>query len=152
MAKRGATSTYTTATAEKICERISTGEPLLQICRDPDMPAWRTVYDWMEAHPDFAAGFARARVRGFDAIAAQCLEIADDTSLDFKPKTSAEGEVIGLTFDKEHVQRSKLRVETRLKLLAKWDPKRYGEKLDVTSDGQKLENTQPMFNITLTSE
>lgn len=31
--------------------------------------------------------------------------------------------------DKEWMLRSKLRVETRLKLLAKWDPKRYGEKI-----------------------
>jgi hypothetical protein len=27
------------------------------------------------------------------------------------------------------VQRAKLRIDTRLKLLSKWDPKRYGEKL-----------------------
>ena len=29
----------------------------------------------------------------------------------------------------EHIQRSKLRIETRLKLLAKWNPKKYGDKL-----------------------
>jgi hypothetical protein len=27
------------------------------------------------------------------------------------------------------IQRAKLRVETRLKLLAKWDPRRYGDKM-----------------------
>ena len=37
-------------------------------------------------------------------------------------------------FDSEHVQRSKLRVETRLKLLAKWDPRRYGDRLQLAND------------------
>ena len=31
--------------------------------------------------------------------------------------------------DREVTSRSKLRVETRLKLLAKWNPKKYGEKV-----------------------
>ena len=33
------------------------------------MPAWRTVYDWIRAHPDFATRIAHARELGFDAIA-----------------------------------------------------------------------------------
>lgn len=41
----------------------------------------------------------------------------------------------------EHVQRSKLRIETRLKLLSKWFPKKYGDKLDVTSAGNELKQT-----------
>lgn len=41
--------------------------------------------------------------------------------------------------DTEHIQRSKLRVETRLKLLAKWNPKRYGDRIDVTSGGEKIQ-------------
>lgn len=36
----------------------------------------------------------------------------------------------------EHVQRSKLRIETRLKLLAKWNPKKWGEKVDLNHGGQ----------------
>ena len=67
----------------------------------------------------------KARESGFDAIANECLEIADDAALDtietrFGPKP-----------DKEWLARSKLRVETRLKLLAKWHPKKYGDKLQV---------------------
>jgi hypothetical protein len=34
----------------------------------------------------------------------------------------------------EHIQRSKLRIETRLKLLAKWNPKKYGERVQVAGD------------------
>lgn len=131
----GRRSTYDPKTAEAICARIAEGEPLRQICREEDMPAWRTVYDWMEAQPDFAARFARARELGFDAIAEECLEIADEGAFD-----AIEGEDGALRSNSEVIQRSKLRVETRLKLLAKWSPKRYGDKLDLNHSGRLTVN------------
>jgi hypothetical protein len=112
-----------------ICERLSKGEPLAQICRDAGMPAARTVREWQEKDDEFSAAIARAREDGFDAIAIEALEIADDGSRDYK--TGPRGIVV----DQDHVQRSKLRVETRLKLLAKWDPKRYGERLQTELSG-----------------
>ncbi len=133
----GRKSTFDRAVADRICEQLGQGIPLAEICRGEGMPAVRTVSDWKEAHKDFAAAFARAREEGFDAIASQCLEIADDARNDFVEKKAAEGDeaAIGaMAFDSEHVQRSKLRIETRLKLLAKWDPKRYGEKMVVAGD------------------
>lgn len=143
-------STYTLAKSEEICERIAEGEPLRAICRSEGMPSWRTVYDWLSADDDFATRFARAREAGFDVIALDCLRIADDSSQDTvwggSPDNPRE------VANTEWISRSKLRVETRLKLLAKWDPKRYGEKIDVTSAGDKLANTPPLFNITLTTE
>ena len=64
-----------------------------------------------------------------DAIADDCFVIADESSKDYRLTDK------GLAFDAEHVQRSKLRIETRLKLLAKWDPKRYGERQQVEHSG-----------------
>jgi hypothetical protein len=124
-APRGRPSNFTPAIAQEICERLSTGEPLAQICRDEHMPQYRTVSDWKAAHSEFAAQFARAREDGFDAIAEDCLKIADQTEND---TVSTEH---GDRPNTEWISRSKLRVETRLKLLAKWDPKRYGEKLAI---------------------
>lgn len=89
------------------------------------MPAVNTVGDWKYAHPEFGVNFARAREEGFDAIAADCLSIADEATHD--TKEGRNGELIP---DSEWISRSKLRVETRLKLLAKWCPKRYGERLE----------------------
>lgn len=127
-AKRGpgAVSTFTQKAADEICERLAKGEPLAQICRSENMPAVRTVSDWKAEHKDFAAAFARAREEGFDVIAESCLQIADDGKND--TYKDDEGNV---RVDHDHIQRSKLRIETRLKLLAKWDPKRYGEKLAI---------------------
>lgn len=104
---------------DQICERIGDGETLSAICREPNMPARRTVYDWMEADAEAAAQFGRARDRGFDAIADSTVGIADDC-------------------DDDPASR-RVRVETRLKLLAKWDPRRYGDRMQVAGDaGQPL--------------
>jgi hypothetical protein len=112
----GRKSTFDEKIATKIVDRLSQGEPMTVICRDAAMPTDRTVRNWIAANETFASDIARARELGFDAIAAECLTIADDV----------EGEP----------QRDRLRVETRLKLLAKWDPKRYGDKMAVTGGGE----------------
>jgi hypothetical protein len=121
--------------ADAICERIAEGEPLRAICREEGMPTDRTVRNWVVEYPEFASAIARARLAGFDVIAETCLEIADDSRNDYMEKAGKDGEAGGVAFNAEHVQRSKLRIETRLKLLAKWDPKRYGEKIEQTLQG-----------------
>ena len=80
-----------------------------------------------------SAAFACARDEGFDAIAADCLDIADDKSGDVKIVGGEDNPIE--VCNTEFVQRAKLRIETRLKLLAKWDPKRYGDKVDPNHTG-----------------
>ena len=100
------------------------------------MPSVRTVSDWTktdDSRPEavpatFSAEFAQARARGEDAIAADCLRIADtplegvEITTDEKGTTEKRGDMLG---------HRKLQIETRLKLLAKWNPKRYGDKVAV---------------------
>jgi hypothetical protein len=111
----------------KICERLAKGEPMAQICRDDGMPDASTVWDWTVEDKAVAQQITRARNNGFDAIAIHALQIADDTSNDYM-KDPATGRKV---LNSEHVQRSKLRIHTRMQLLAKWDPKRYGDNVQV---------------------
>lgn len=125
--------------AEEIIAWISSGQTLREYSRQEGKPHFNTVYDWLEKDEDFAMRFARARERGEEVIAQECLEIADDASNDwmeeFDKKTGAS---IGWKINGEHIQRSKLRIETRLKLLAKFNPKKWGDKVDLTSDGKAV--------------
>jgi hypothetical protein len=111
-----------------MCEQLANGVPLREICRQEGMPPWQTVYSWMERDASLVEAIARARELGYDAIAEDCLRIADDTSNDYMETEH------GPRLNAEHVQRSKLRIETRLKLLAKWSPKKYGERVQVAGD------------------
>lgn len=121
----GRPSTYTPEIINAICERLSKGEPMAAICRDEGMPAPRTVRDWTASMPEVAAAIARAREDGFDALAEQCLDIAHNETHDWVMTQK------GVITNETAVQRAKLQIDTHLKLLAKWDPKRYGEKLAV---------------------
>lgn len=122
----GRPSDYTDEKAAEIIKRLSAGEPLAQICRDENMPGVETVRDWTKRNELFSVCIARAREDGFDQIALDAMKIADDSSGD---EIATES---GTRLNSEFVARSRLRVETRLKLLAKWDPKRYGEKMEVS--------------------
>jgi hypothetical protein len=121
-AKPGRPSKYSAALVESICARLAQGEPMAVICRDGD--------------PAISAAIARAREEGYDAIAAYTLEIADDSRNDWTDAKAEEGDerAINSRENGEVIQRSKLRIDTRLKLLAKWDPKRYGDKVQHAND------------------
>ncbi len=119
------------AVARDICEWIADGNTLREFCRQDGRPSWRTVYEWVAKDAEFAARFARARDLGTDAIAEDTLTLIDETP------AQAIGPS-GSRVDQGHVQWQKNRVELRLKLLAKWNPKRYGDKIDVTTEGKAL--------------
>jgi len=110
----------------RILEGLSKGTPLTILCEPDDMPSDDSVRNWMDSDPAFSRAIARAREAGFDRIALDALEIADNVGSEHKDTIETK---FGEIPNKEWILRSKLRVETRLKLLAKWDPKRYGEKL-----------------------
>jgi len=114
----------TDAVIETIIEGLANGIPLTVICAPTEMPAWRTVYDWMEQDPELSAAIACARDAGWDRIATDALRIADTPIEGVREKIGKDG----LEITKEDMLgHRRLQVETRLKLLAKWDPKRYGE-------------------------
>jgi hypothetical protein len=125
-------SVRTAELADTIVAGIADGVPLRQLCRLHGISK-SEVYRWQLEDAELAGRIARARVEGFDALAEEALEIADDGSNDWMQREREDGS-IDEVLNGEHVQRSKLRIETRLKLLAKWDPKRYGEKTLVGSD------------------
>lgn len=103
---------------------------LRSICRDAQVGVSpQTIIRWCDTHPELAEHYARAKEQQADYLAEQILEIADDSSQDYKT-IERDGEMIEVV-DHEHIQRSKLRVDTRKWIAAHLRPKRWGEKLEV---------------------
>lgn len=121
-----------TLEAQMIADYVTEGMTLIDACRTMDIPR-NTIYQRIADNPKFAAMMETAREKGYDAIANECLAIADETARD------TEMGKFGPKPNKEWMARSRLRVETRLKLLAKWHPKKYGEKLQVESVNKNVE-------------
>lgn len=120
--KTGRPSKRTPEVVQRVIDGLRKGTPLTIICEPDDMPCDDTVRNWADHDENLSRAIARAREVGFDRIALDALAIADEVS-DKDSIETQHGEIP----NKEWLMRSKLRVETRLKLLAKWDPKRYGE-------------------------
>jgi len=107
--------------------------------------AKRTTFeDWARADPIVKEALRQARELGWDWLAHQCLEIADDTSQDVL--YDAEGRPYP---NGANVLSRKLRIETRLKLLAKWDVNRYGETKRVQIDGEITQTTRHVVDPAL---
>ena len=112
----GRPTTYTPEIALEICARIQEGQTLNQVCRDPDMPGNRTIYDWLTIHPEFSQMYARAKEDQADTYADEIIEIADQ---------SQGGKMAD-------VQSASLRVDARKWVAAKLKPRKYMDSRAVT--------------------
>ena len=110
---------YTPEIGEEICERLSQGQSLQPtICQEMGIK-WRTVYEWKDKHPDFAANYARARRIGCHLIATRTRDTA-------RGKGDSTGDVV----------RDKLIIDTDLRLLRSWLPDIYGDKAHLEHTGK----------------
>lgn len=131
----GRPSLKTPEVVEEIIRRLSLGEPLTRICADDHMPCFMTVYRWERDDEEFCELSLRAREVGTHYLANECIEIADDARNDYMEKVDHEGAVIGYVVNGEATARSRLRIDTRLRLIGKWNAKIYGEKQQIEHSG-----------------
>jgi hypothetical protein len=130
--KRGAPAAQPAAWLDDLCSWLAEGKTMREFCRQPNRPSYRTIYDKMLQDADVASRVACARDVGYDAIADECAQIADTPVLGRRTKRSDDGvEVV----DEDALGHRKLQIETRLKLLACWNPKKYGNKQEVEHKG-----------------
>jgi hypothetical protein len=142
--KMGRPSKYTPELAAEICMRLSDGEPLRKICRDEHMPEWRTFYDWLARDKELSAQVARAREAGYQAMAEETLEIADNFHLGQTEVLDDKGSRVTI---EDMLGHRKLRIETRLKLLACWDPSKYGNRTVVAGDDKNPLVVEASFDV-----
>lgn len=121
---------YTAEIATEICDRLANGETLTRICEDQHIPSRQTVTRWLadESKPEFLSRYAVARGLQTDYYADHIVDIADDASRDWIDRTNGEGEAIAPALNHEHIQRSKVRIETRQWIMERLNPKKYGAK------------------------
>lgn len=132
----GRPSLYSQELADRICQEIAQGKSMRTVAKSDDMPDLSTIFRWLRTHPEFCQQYTRATEERSEAMAEEILDIADDGSNDFM--TIEKGNKEYTVENKEVTNRSRLRVDTRKWLMAKMKPKKYGEKIDMTTDGKPL--------------
>lgn len=134
MSELGRPTDYAPEIVAVICARITEGESLRSICRDDQMPVCSTVFLWLQKHAEFSEQYARAREAQADSLADEILEISDDARNDWMQRNHGEDDP-GWLANGEHIQRSRLRVDSRKWLASKLQAKKYGDKVETTHQG-----------------
>lgn len=121
-------SNCTKQVAEEVMDGIAEGKSLSKVCRDLDLN-YNTVYSWInETEKDkLFKNSSRAYKAGYDRIADDCIDIADDGSNDVIDDDGVK------RTNTEVIQRSRVRIDTRIRLLGKWS-KKYSEKTILAGD------------------
>jgi hypothetical protein len=134
--KVGRPTDYTKELGDKVCSLIIEGNSLLSVCSMEDMPDKSTIFRWLRKYPEFRDNYDISTTERTLAMGEEIIDISDDGTNDYM--TITKGDKDYNVEDREVTNRSKLRVETRKWLMSKMLPKKYGDKLDLTSDGKQL--------------
>jgi len=130
--KMGRPTEFTQELADEICERISAGETLIDICQDDHIPGRSSIFRWMNANKEFRDAYTQARIDQAQHWADEIVKISDDGRRDVIIDEETGQERV----NHDHIQRSRLRVDTRKFLMAKIAPRLYGEKSTVELTGK----------------
>lgn len=109
---------------EDAVEHLATGKSLKRFVDERGLSysmVWRLLSDEDNS-------LTRARDIGTHTLADQCLEIADDKTIDPQDK--------------------RIQIDTRLRLIGKWNRRDYGEKVQLSdADGNKLEAPVVQYSL-----
>jgi hypothetical protein len=142
----GRPSVYSEEVAHLICARVSAGETLKKVCAADDIPEYSTVLSWVfKDYGGFASLYARAKEERAEVWSEEIVEIADASDRDFIEGEEGERRFV----DHEHIQRSRLRIDTRKWIMSKLLPKKFGDRTTTelaNADGNPL----VVYNVTKT--
>lgn len=104
---------YTEEKALEICELVADGQSINKISKMSGMPTRSTILKWFRDVPEFSIMYARAKEIGFEVLADEIIDLSDATE----------------NIKAEELRRHQLMIDTRKWLLAKLQPRKYGERV-----------------------
>jgi hypothetical protein len=121
---------------DSICEEMCKGRSLRDIiANDKGLISMPVFYEWLDADESKAKQYARACNIRQELMFEDILKISDCEDNDMY--TDKEGNE---RVNHDVIQRDNLRVNSRKWVLSRMNPKKYGDKMDLTSDGEKIES------------
>jgi hypothetical protein len=108
---------YSPELFETVCQRLEEGETLTAICQEEGMPSKEGFYKWVESKEGAVDRYVRAREKQADSLAEEIVHISN-TAID--------------------AQIGRLQMDARKWFASKVAPKKYGDKTDITSNGNTI--------------
>jgi hypothetical protein len=133
--KLGRPTKYTPEIGRAIAHDWAMGETRDQLSDKYAIP-YDTLLNWERTFPEFKQQMDAAREIKAHRYADQVIEIADDKTQDWIELTTKAGSKSRIP-NHELVQRSRLRVDIRMKMMERWAPQFYGQasRLELTGAG-----------------
>ena len=114
---------------ENLLVHVANGGTVRAFCREKHNPSYNTIYRWLDKDKDLMTRFTyTSRFLGARAIAEEALELVDTI-----PPVIGDGD--NARMDNAHVNWMRSRADLRLKLLSKWYPQEYGDKVGIDAKG-----------------
>lgn len=129
--KAGRPTIFTKELADTICELISSGKSLRSVCRIEEMPDASSVFKWLRENEEFSKQYARATEERTESQHEDLLSFGDEALEEAKNVTDPK-------LANAVVSAVKLKADNLKWSMSRMKPKKYGDKLDVTSDGKVL--------------
>ena len=122
---------------ENLLVNVANGGTVRAFCREKHNPSYNTIYRWLDKDKELMTRFTYvSRFLGARAIAEEALELVDTI-----PPVIGDGD--NARMDNAHVNWMRSRADLRLKLLSKWYPQEYGDKVGIDAKGD--------INLTITT-
>jgi len=125
-----------------ICDQLATssmgiGRILSKGYEGHNLPSYSTIMLWLTEDTVLSEMYALGKEAQADYMADEMLEIADDGRNDYMEQVG-DDDVGGLAFklNGEHINRSRLRVDTRKWLASKLKPRKYADKVHAEVSGR----------------
>ena len=129
---------YTEAKAQEICERVSAGEFLINICKDEDLPTVRRCNQWLKEHSEFNDYYKEAINDRLSIFEDEVITIPDEAAKDFEEIQQKDGSTREI-LDPTKISAAKLRTEVRFRHLKACKPQKWGEQSTIiTKSGDEL--------------
>lgn len=141
---------YTEERKEKVFNRIidaisNDGRPIRDILKEKWSPSPSTFFQWLDDDEKLAKRYARACEIRADVLFDEMLTIAFTPEIGETVKMVQKGSKKEMEKTKgDMLGHRKLKVDTIKWALSKMAPKKYQDKIDVTSNGEKLNSSIPL--------
>src|ERR1035437_7416782 len=126
----GRPTLYTEELTDNICDLIADGNSLKKIAAMEGMPDKASMFRWLSSYKRFSDNYARATEQRTEAQLEMLNELGD-TAIELSQSTGEKraGAV---------VQAIRVKADNLKWVMSKMKPKKYRDKLDMTSDGKAI--------------
>ena len=121
---------YTPELADEICDLLSDGISLRKVCERDEMPSKVTVLKWLRTNDEFVTQYARAKDEAADSLADDIQDIGE--------------KVLKGEYD---ANSARVAIDAKKWTASKLKPKKYSERLDLTSGGEKINRGMELAEI-----